>query len=335
MNKLATAVVMVGVCQGLAFAQDSVQIYGSFDGGLRRVTNVDAAGNSKLTLNSSGTYNSNRLGFRGIEDLGGGLKARFMLETGFFGGTGEPAVPTQYWNREATVGLSGPWGGIDAGRQFSVNARTVAGYDPFRFKYLGIIPLSRAIIGSSQTRFNNDVQYTGRFGPFTARAEYMFGETAGSVSANSAVGVGGTYAQGPLSVGGAYTKWNDGGGAGFDRDQGTLGGTYIIGPMRLALGYIDDKVKTATLDRTAKNTWIGASYDVSAALVLSGAFYKTKGYTSGLLNEKKLLIVGGTYALSKRTNLYAEVDRTRFSGTAIVNTQTNQTGVSAGLNHTF
>lgn len=334
MKNIAAAIVLGVACQGHVFAQDAIQVYGSIDGGFRRLSNVDAAGNSKLTMNSTGTYNSNRLGFRGIEDLGGGLKARFTLETGFFGGSGAQAAD-QYWNRESTVGLSGPWGAIDAGRQFSVSARTVAGYDPFRFKYLSIVPLSRAIIGSSQTRFDNDVQYTGTFGPITVRAERMFGEAAGSAATNSATGLGGTYAQGPISVGGAYTKWNDGGGAGFDRTQATLGGTYTIGATRVALGIIDDKVQTATVDKVAKNTWLGASYDVSSALALTGAFYKTKGSTSGVPNEKKLLMAGGTYALSKRSNLYFEVDRTRFSGGAIVNGQTNQTGVSAGLNHAF
>lgn len=335
MKKCLTAIALVGACQGSALAQNSVIMYGSFDGGLRRLTNVDAAGHSKLTINSSGTYNSNRLGFTGSEDLGSGLKARFMLETGFFGGSGEPAVAAQFWNREATVGLSGPWGSIDAGRQFSVNARTAAGYDPFRFKYLGIIPLSRGIIGSSQTRFNNDVQYTGRFGAFTARAEYMFGEAAGSTTANSAAAIGGTYAQGPLSAGAAFTKWKDGGGLGFDRNQGTIGGAYVIGRTRVALGYIHDRVQTAGADKIAKNTWIGASYDISPALVLTGALYRTNGSTAGVANDKKLLIAGATYALSKRTNLYAEVDRTRFSGGAIVNNQKVQTGVSAGLNHSF
>lgn len=335
MNKFATAIVLGAACQGHAFAQDSVQIYGSMDGGFRTLTNVDAAGHSRTTVNSTGTYNSNRLGFRGSEDLGGGLKARFALETGFFGGTGVQAVAAQYWNRESTVGLSGPWGSIDAGRQFSVSARTVSLYDPFRFKYLSIVPLSRAIIGTSQTRFDNDFQYTGRFGPLTVRAERMFGEAAGSSAKNSATGFGGTYAQGPFSVGGAYTKWNDGGGAGFDRTQATIGGTYTTGPVRLALGIIDDKVQTTTVDRVAKNTWLGASYDVSPALVLTGAFYDTKGSTSGVPNEKKLFMAGGTYALSKRSNLYFEVDRTRFSGTAIVNQQTSQTGFSAGFNHSF
>jgi predicted porin len=334
MNKLTTAIVLGAACHGPAFAQE-VQVYGSIDGGLRTLSNVDAAGNRKTSMNSAGTYNSNRLGFRGSEDLGGGLKARFTLETGFLGGSGAQAVPEQYWNREATVGLSGPWGSVDAGRQFSVNARTAAGYDPFRFKYLGIVPVSKAIIGTSQTRFDNDVQYNGKFGPFTARAEYVFGESAASSSTNSAMGVGTTYEQGPLSVGGAYTKWNDGGGPGFDRTQGTIGGSYNIGPARVSLGVIDDKVQTATSDRTTKSTWAGASYDVSTALVLTGAFYRTRGYTAGLPNDKKMLIVGGTYALSKRSNFYLEADRTRFAGTAIVNGQTNQTGFSAGFTHAF
>lgn len=320
---------------GSAEAQSTVTVYGSYDGGLRNLTNVDTAGNSKLSMNSLGTYNSNRLGFKGVEDLGDGLSVRFTLESGFFGGTGAAASVSEFFGRESTIGMSGSLGSIDLGRQFSVSARTIAGYDPFNFKYLGIIPLARETIGLSSSRFSKDAQYTGKFGNFTARAEYVTGEVAGSIKIGTVLAAGGTYAAGPFSVGAAFTKWNDFGGIGFDRTQATIGAAYTIGATRIAGGYIDDKINTSGTDTTSKNTWIGVAYNFTPAIALTGAYYKTKGRLANLPREKNLLIVGATYALSKRTNLYVEIDKNRFSGAAIVNGQASQTGIAGGLNHTF
>ncbi|OGA95496.1 MAG: hypothetical protein A3E79_10715 [Burkholderiales bacterium RIFCSPHIGHO2_12_FULL_61_11] len=284
-------------------------------------------------MNSTGLYNSNRLGFRGVEYLGGGLKARFSLESGFSGGTAAGA--SELFGRQATVGLGGSWGAIDIGRQLSVSAKTISGYDPFSLKYLSIIPLARETIGKSSARFNNDVQYTGKFGNFTTRAEYVPGEVAGSTKTGTALATGGTYAAGPFSVGAAFTKWDDFGGIGFDRTQATIGAAYTIGATRIAGGYIDDKINTSGTDTTPKNTWIGVAYNFTPAIALTGAYYRTKGRLANLPREKNLLIVGATYAFSKRTNLHVEIDKNRFSGAAIVNGQTSQTGIARGLNHTF
>mgnify|MGYP005805723351 CR=1 FL=1 len=88
MKKSLLALAVLGAFAGAAQAQSAVTIYGSFDGGVRNLTNVNAAGDNRLTMGSNGTYNSNRIGFKGVEDLGGGLNAHFVLETGFNTGTG-------------------------------------------------------------------------------------------------------------------------------------------------------------------------------------------------------------------------------------------------------
>src|SRR5436309_552652 len=80
MKKSLLALAVLGAFAGVAQAQTSVTIYGSFDGGVRYQNHQDAAGHSRLTMGSTGTYNSNRLGFKGVEDLGGGLNAHFTLE---------------------------------------------------------------------------------------------------------------------------------------------------------------------------------------------------------------------------------------------------------------
>jgi len=262
-------------------------------------------------VGSNGTYNSNRLGFKGVEDLGGGLNARFNLETGFNTGTGAVESTTgsfgsttpsaftgtgSFWNRTATVGLGGAWGGIDIGHQYSVSFKTIGLYDPFNYKYTGIIPLASISAGNAPasalggTRFNNDIQYTGTFGAFTARAEYSFGEIAGANTTNRAYAGGVSYANGPLAIGLALTRKDIASTAGFTsgaaatattagaaaataaspkfKDQAwTLGGAYKFGPARVALGYNDEKLSGAA----------GAGTGAGALTGLTGAALATAG----------------------------------------------------------
>lgn len=337
MKKSLLALAVIGAFAGAAQAQ--VTVYGSFDGGLRYQTNVDAAGNNKLSLNSKGTYSSNRLGFRGVEDLGGGMNAHFKLETGWFTGTGElENTNNQLFNRSASVGLGGAWGSLDFGKQYSNAFETITSYEPFGYKYTGIVDTIAAatIPGGSSVRFNNDIKYVGTFGPVTARAEYAMGEQAGNTSAGSAQSIGATYTTGPITAGGAYTQSENTAGT-LNNDHWTVGGAYKFGPARVAVGYANLEEEQATgADKKTRWAWVGANYAITPAVELTAAFYNTKrsGSQSG---DKDNLMVGATYALSKRTYLYALVDSQKYEG-ALISTTTNQTrqrGVAVGLNHTF
>lgn len=386
MKKSLLALAVLGAFAGAAQAQSAVTIYGSIDGGLRYLKNANGAGDTLIsegqrvtTAGSSafglhpGNYNNNRLGFKGVEDLGGGLNAHFNLELGFDSangsldniiGNGTSPTNTQnnttrLFQRTALVGIGGAWGSLDLGRQYSVSFKTIGAYDPFNYKYTGIIPLATAASGSSLsgsaatgtfggTRFDNDIQYTGNFGPVTARAEYALGEVAGQTSNGAAFAVGGTYADGPLSVGAAYTRKKPAGigvVTGYQQNsQWTVGAAYKLGAARVAAGYIDEKQETgnAAADSRVKNAWVGASYAVSPELEFTGAFYQTKAtvVAAGGDGRRNLFIVGGTYALSKRTNLYFDIDRANLSGISRVgfgtaSVQDSQTGVSLGVNHLF
>lgn len=337
MKKSLLALAVLGAFAGAAQAQSSVTIYGSFDGGIRNLTNANAAGDSRLTMGSSGTYNSNRFGFKGVEDLGGGLNANFVLEGGFNNGTG--ALAGDMFGRSAWVGLGGAWGAVNLGRQYSVNFKTIGLYDPFNYKYTGIIPLATQ---GGLTRLNNDIQYTGTFGPVTARAEYALGEQAGSTSNASAQALGVSYAGGPFTAGVAYTQRKNAVGTLFaDQKNWTIGGAYAAAPFRIAGGYADSRQETGTAaaDTRVKDGWIGGSFNLSAAAQLSLAYYRTQfsaatGNTDG---RKNLVILGGTYNLSKRTNFYADIDSARYTGTAVspAGNRNNQTGISVGINHLF
>jgi predicted porin len=343
MKKSLLALAVLGAFAGAAQAQSSVQIYGSFDGGLRQQTNVNAAGDNNLTMGSNGTYNSNRIGFKGVEDLGGGLNAHFTLETGFNTGTGALNNTTnQLFQRQANVGIGGTWGSLDFGRQYTVAFKTVAAYDPFNYKYTAIIPTSGALVAAG-TRNNNDVQYTGTFGPVTARAEWALGEVAGSTRAGSTKAIGASYDQGPFAAGIAYTDKRGALPLELQTKHWTLGGAYKFGPARVAVGYVDNKDQIAgTGDTKSKVAWLGGSYALTPAVEATAAYYRTKvdGTAATADGKKDLYVIGATYAFSKRTNFYADVDLAKLEGSQRIGTtapaiQDRQRGVSVGINHLF
>ena len=363
MKKSVAALAMVGAA-GAAQAQTSIAVYGSFDAGVRTQNHVSSSGNSRTTMGSNGTYQSNRLGFKGIEQLGGGLNAHFTLESAFNSGTGA-ADDARFFGRSAFVGLGGAWGSLDLGRQSTVAARTVRTYDPFDYKFTGIIPTSQASIAAGR-RVDNDIQYSGTFGPLTARAEYALSERVGGGSGGAHAGIGATLTSGPFALGAAYTARKPDvrtaaqvaakAPANFqDNRSWTLGGAYTLGPARLAAGYArESQDLLAGADADQQNAWFGGSFDINPAFALSAAYYHTKvdAGLAGITVEGKrgLFIVGATYALSKRTNFYADVDYARYrdglagsggspsSGQLPLGSppgQDRMLGFSVGVNHQF
>jgi predicted porin len=351
MKKSLLALAVIGASAGTAQAQSNVTIYGSIDAGLRNQTNTNANGNGTLTMNS-GTYYANRLGFMGSEDLGGGLRANFTLESGF--STKNGALDNRdnvLFNRVASVGLGGAWGSVDFGRQYTIAFKIDTLLDPFNHRYTGIVPTSLgngttlpkaatdaglSPSASSGGRFNNDIQYTGTFGPVTARAEYALGEVAGSTGRGAAQAAGLSYASGPVLAAAAYTQKQNANG--FDNKAYLVGGGYAFGNLKAKLGYSNERQETAAAgDFTNKIVWTGASYAISPALELTGAYYHSKFSSNAGGGKRKLFIVGATYALSKRTRLYADVDVNRYDGALIPATtgQSTQNGISAGISHLF
>jgi predicted porin len=277
---------------------------------------------------------SNRLGFKGVEDLGGGYNTHFTLESGFINGTGALDAPNVLFNRTATVGVGGAFGNIDVGRQYTVASRTIGVYEAFSFRF----PLSTyAVAASAGFRFNNDIQYGGTFGPVTVRAEYAPGEQAGSANNGTAKAIGASYNVGSLAFGGAYTKRTLPVSSSYrENNHITLGAAYKEDALRVAVGYANEKQETNTLDTTSKYSWIGGEYLISPLLKVGSAYYWNKTETAGMAGKRDTLILTSYYTLSKRSSLYAEIDRANFDGKMAISTaQTRQTGVSIGLNHLF
>lgn len=331
MHKNILVLTVFAALVGAAQAQNGVIVYGSIDGGLRNQTNVDAAGGSKLSVGSNGQYYPNRLGFIGSEDLGGGVKVHFKLESGFNTGTGAlDNAGGRLFNRSSWVGVSGKLGQVNFGHQYTIAFFTANDYDPFNYKYAYIIPVSAATAGG---RYDNSIQYTGTFGAYKVRAEYAPGEKPGNAGTNTAKAVGLSYAAGSFNWGGAYSSRDV---EGFSDKHYTVGAAYKVGAVRVAAGYMDDKLATASgIDSTTKNAWGGLSYEVTPQIIVSGAYYQTKTAVAGIDGARKLAILGVVYYLSKRSNLYADIDHSKLSGRSRIGTQTSQTGVSIGIDHLF
>lgn len=350
MNKTLLMLALTGMFSATASAQSNVAVYGSIDAGLRYQTNVNAAGDSLLSM-GTGNYYSNRLGFRGVEDLGGGLKAHFRLESGFVSKSGAlDNANGVLFNRTALVGIGGNWGTIEVGRQYTIGFKTELFLDPFNHHHTGIVPLSAgagttlpaaataAGLGASSsagTRFNNNVQYNRSFGPLTARAEYALGEVAGDSGKGSAQGVGLMYAGSALLLAGAYTQKETA--SGFANKAYLAGGGYKFKAATVKVGHSRERQESATAgDYRNQTSWAGVSYNFTPAVEVTAAAYRSSFDSRAGGGRRDLALVGASYTFSKRTNLYAEVDLNRYQGALIpASKQTRQRGASAGINHLF
>ncbi|MGJ7916544.1 porin [Massilia sp. LXY-6] len=333
-----------------AFAQASVTVYGSIDGGLRYQTNVDAEGHGMVTT-TSGNYYSNRLGFRGVEQLGNGLNAHFQLENGFNSKTGAlDNTSNVLFNRTAAVGLGGSWGSLDVGHQYTIGFKTEKFLDPFDHHYTPIVPLSSgsgttlptaaknaglSASSSSGTRFNNDIQYSGSFDGLTVRAEYAPGEVAGDSSKGTAKAVGFSYAKGMLLAAGAYTDKQTT--TGFDNHAFVVGGGVKIRAFTVKAGLSRERQETAAAGTYQNETrFAGVNYEVNVPLELTAAFYRSDYDGLGGGGRRDLTLVGGSYNFSKLTNLYAEIDFNRYDGALVPSTkQTSQRAVQVGIMKMF
>ena len=193
-------------------AQSSITRYGVADAGVRYGSGLNTAyggdAGSSTAVNS-GINTTSRFGFRGSEDIGGGLKAIFNLNTG------ASVSATKLFDRAAVVGLQNNSGTVTAGRQTTVLADVVSAVDPLGSWFanfnpnVGIAALSAHRLGAefgpagSTTgayRLDNSVKYVGRISDFSVRAMHAFGEQAGNSSNLSSSGLGAGYQSGDYTA---------------------------------------------------------------------------------------------------------------------------------------
>ena len=370
MKKSLVALAALAVA-GIASAQSSVTLFGVVDAGVRYTeTKVNGVQTKNWQL-ASGGITTSRLGFRGTEDLGGGLAASFWLEAGYNadtglgnGGRGDAAADSGFnFNRRSTVSLSGGFGEIRLGRDFNVTYLNDTNFDPFATTGLGgsLLDATRAgytltgnpLANNLYVRTNNAVSYflPSNLGGFYGQVQYAFGEqpkTDGFATNNSNRNIGGRfgYANGPLDVAVAYGQTDLGAatGAGLalaNRDTTSvkelnLGASYDFGVAK-AFGEvmrtkIDNDLVVLNNNNNAYGFLLGATAPVGPGLVRLA--YSQVKYSSDLAGADPLsrkLAVGYIHNLSKRTALYTNYARVVTRGQQGL--QSN--GFDVGLRHAF
>jgi predicted porin len=328
-------------------------VYGILDAAVRYSRGLDAANgasNSSHFAVNSGINNTSRFGLRGTEDLGGGLKAVFTLESGINLDTGAQANATKLFDRAATVGLQGDWGTATFGRQTTVLADTLATVDPLGVRFpsfnpnVAIAALNAHRLGieygpagatTGAYRLDNSVKYVGRFGDFTVRAMHAFGEQ-GNSSALSSSGVGGSYQASDWSAALAYAQFKDAAGLTLKGYLGGVGAT--LGTTKLNLSYGSHEAETTTTTKTRNRTLgLGGTVPLTGEMDLILTAYQVKRTRTAAVDDGFNRMVSFLeYKLSKRTKLYAELDYTKwknaYQGANLKNTAS---GLSLGIVHTF
>jgi len=324
MQKKLIALAVAGLVSAPAFAQSNVTIYGVADAGLAYGDHGEGEFQGVL----SGVLSGSRLGFRGTEDLGNGLKAVFTLEQGFDIGTGvsSPGVGgDSTFSRQAFVGLSGSFGTVSLGRQYAPGY--FANYDAV----LGALISPQSLLSNqtgatitpnSPARWDNSLAYTGTFSGLTARAIYganaetnTFNAATGQeligASDDDKMGLGLDYSNGPLKVGAVYHYLKDAldvANVTDDQQEWLVGGSYNFGVLTLAGSYQQTKNAYfrdgADVDiyQLGVIVPVGAAGNVHVAYGEADVDASTAG--GNFDGKTKAYTIAYTHALSKRTTAY-------------------------------
>lgn len=327
MKKAAFALAVMSAFAGGASAQSNVTVYGLVDIGI--ALERGGPSGSVTKLDGSGIHSGNRVGFRGIEDLGGGLSAIFAVENGFNSDTGTLGQGGLMFGRQAFVGLKGGFGTVSAGRQYTPHWAAVDSLDPLDGISGGPFNLLRRAV-----RSDNTLKYTSPvFAGFSTDLAYGFGEAAGNTSANRMLGGSVAYANGPVVV--KLAHHNARNAADTDATKNSfLGGSYNFGVAKAFLGYQTEK-GLATLDRNAAQ--IGMQIPFGANTVM--ASYIRKDDKTAANNDANMIGLAYTHSLSKRTNLYTSYVRIDNKNSLVYTTKAGDGSgdkeFNVGIRHKF
>ena len=184
-NKVVGAIIIgAGACSGLCSAQSNVTMYGIADLGV--VSESGGAGGRVLKV-TSGIANGSRLGFKGSEDLGGGMTAIFTMDAGILADTGASAQGGLLFGRQAFVGLAGAAGTLRLGRQYTFIDSSLGALDPFYLGFAG--RMSNVFTAGYISRVDNSITYSSPVrGGLSGELAYGFGEVPGDASARRYMG---------------------------------------------------------------------------------------------------------------------------------------------------
>jgi predicted porin len=346
---------------GVASAQSSVTLFGIVDATLA-FGKGDTSDKTQLT--NSG-YNSSRLGFRGTEDLGGGMSASFWLEAGLanddgqgaatnsnnqLSGTG-PAVAGRQgltFNRRSTVSLAGGWGEVRLGRDYTPQFWNLTVFDPFGTNGVGttvtmVTSLAAGTNDPVATRASNSIGYflPGNLGGFYGQLQGYLGENNrdGSATEDDGMGFGARlgWASGPFNVAGAYAKTNFAVG---DFTTANIGGQWDFGFAKVMGQYVDNKLKGTAVNVHAKGWLLGGLIPVGAGEIRLS--YSAYDFDLPGSPEVQKYALGYVHNLSKRTAVYATYAHLNNDGTAafglngaVTPAGSSSSGFDLGIRHSF
>ncbi|ODP33806.1 porin [Pandoraea sp. ISTKB] len=341
MNNGIRIAAAMAVLSGVAHAQSQVTLYGIVDNGLTYVSN---SGGSRLVGMASGGMQAARWGMRGVEDLGGGLKATFRLENGYDLNTGKFGQGGLEFGRQANVGLSGRYGAVLLGRQYD-SVIDYVGRFAFSNTFGASINAHPGDIDNfnSSNRINNAVKFqSADYAGFSMGGLYSLGGIAGNSGRNQIYSVGAAYARGPLNVGVGYLNVRNPNVSFFGNSTtGTVssttsniaspvyagfgsantyqvvaaGASYEVGDATLGATYSNIRFINlgaayaspfAGQSQTFNNGEVSLIYRLNPALLLGASYNYTRGTS---VNGKPAAqyhqgAMGIDYFLSKRTDLY-------------------------------
>jgi predicted porin len=282
---------------------------------------------SQTGVNSS-NLNTQFWGLKGSEDLGGGLKANFKLESLFAIDTGAVGTSNTLFEREAYVGVSGGFGEVRLGRNYTAYDNLAGALNHTLNTNINVTSAVTATgLAQYTNRVNHSIHYSSpTFSGVSGTASYAFGEDkTASQSATSNTSVQVRYAQGPLMVGVAYQDLTSQT-VNLDLKHNLFGASYDLGVVKLTGSY-----QTAKRYVTKDNEYqVGVTVPMGA-LTLSAGYANSESKTSGVtLNGDGFALVA-IYSLSKRTALYAGYESTKVEST----TTTKATNTAFGVRHTF
>lgn len=296
MKKSLIVLAVLSSMAGVAAAQSSVTLFGGLDLNARY---NKGGGQTTKSLGTDGIYSS-RWGMRGVEDLGGGLKAGFWLEAAINPDDGTTNAK-RFWHRRTSVSLMGDFGEVRLGRYLTNQFTGYADFDPFGTNGVGDSSKFVDTLGSgmtSTTRADNIVGYflPSNLGGFYGSAEVGAGEAQTTPDANNKyVGFRVGYAQGPLNVSLAFAN-SDVDTSNTDYKRTTVGASYDLGVVKL-MGFYQTNKFGANKQNFGL---IGASAPLGSGTIRA-SYIKTS-----LANQ---IAVGYIHDLSKRTSLYGTVSR--------------------------
>jgi predicted porin len=329
-----TLVALLFALSAPAFAQSTITIYGTVD-----MAGEAISGHAKELRVTSGGLSSSRLGFKGSEDLGGGILAEFQLETGISVDEGAAGQGGTLFGRMAFAQLRTPWGNVSAGRQYSslyaitgelsafsntsVGATTATiggfagGYEPIRGS---ASTATGTATGSSANggpvRINNSLRYTTpTWSGLRASVLYGAGEVVGGTRATRLVDGSVRYTDRGLDAALSFVDDKAAGASAATATSVTTltaAASYSFDGLRVLGGVVEvDDRRPANLD--GRGLWLGGDYRLGADLFkLQWVQSRPENTSVGKTNACGL---GWQHDLSRRSSLYTAVARFRNGGT--------------------